>query len=289
MRFIKPNLRVVDMCKYIDDNIYTIELTEQEKNKIYQYLYFIIYAITDNKDVLFYEEDVDSFANFLAEQIYNRLTDPRQFGDNPKLDRVVSCKNYINSVLYGRMLVWQQKYKFSEVLEDINFKEENVYGNYIDTALYRSMLKEEKDMADRHNIETLVNGEIQELPKLVMKVCSTTPYRSDDLMVHRLYMSCLLSFLNQVTFDNETQKALDERNESGKLYDYYVTRCRIRTLDSPIILWHLPDSMSDFVKVLLNRIKKMFTEEVYAIVKKFEVDDNTFDYILASQEKREIG
>ena len=40
------------------------------------------------------------------------------------------------------------------------------------------------------------------LPKIIKKIVKETPYRNDVLMSKKLYMSCLLTFINSMTLSN---------------------------------------------------------------------------------------
>lgn len=280
MRFKPSGKKVVEMCKYIDDNMYRDDLKEKERNLIFEYLYDIIYLISWHRELFSFEEDCDNFSYFFANQMYDRIY-------NNELDKIKSVKNYINRALRGRIIYWQQKYKFNEIIEDSKSETKYNYGRYIDTTLYRNTLKEEVSFSNRSQLETLIKGEIKDLPKLIYKVCSLTQYKSDNEMVHKLYMSCLLTMLNQQTYDNESLKILEDRKDNMTLYNAFLPKLKSKRLNEPIILWHLGEDMTSFITLLLNRIKKMFMDSIYLVCKDFDISNDALDsMLLVSNEDR---
>ena len=255
MRFERPiGVKIVDMCKYIDDNIYTVELDEKTKNLIFLYLYHIIYSISMRHNYFYYEPDCDEFSFYLAEKCYWRLVNPKQFeeGDN-SLPKINSILNYIKSIIRGRILTWQQQDKFSELLEDYHDDEGQTYGNFIDTCQYVNQLRDEIDSTiDIHNEVFL---EIEDLPKLASKVASLTQFKNDKQMVHRLNMSLILSFLNELKGNKK------------------------------IICWNLDKGMEDFIKILLNRLKKMFVEKINYLMSSNQTDEAELMAMLRVQVK----
>ena len=43
------------------------------------------------------------------------------------------------------------------------------------------------------------------------EVLKTTPYVKDKLLMHRLYQSCLLTLLNQLTLNNKNKERLNTK------------------------------------------------------------------------------
>lgn len=276
--------RPVDKFKYIDDNIYKEDLTQQERNTIIKYLYESIFAICNKQGYFYNIKDSEDFSNWFTMLIYNRLTSPKQFGENPTLTKITSSKNYIVNVMYKKMLYWQQKYKFSELIEDVSEDKNYVFGNYVDMVCYKNNIKDSILSNEQDNISKLVKGEIEELPRLINRICRLTPYKNDDRMVHNLTMTCLLNMLNYVTVDNKTLETIEDSVVKSK--EKLINKSRNRSRDDDIILWGIDDSMTSFVKVLLNRIKIMFSNNVYEICKKFDIDDDMLNAMLISNNER---
>lgn len=111
MRFIRPkDVKIVDMCKYIDSLDENKELNELEKDKVFLYLYFIIYALSRKQNYFTKEEDCDDFSVYYAENMYERLFDdsPKkhslQYKNNEKLMKPKSCLNYIKKTILFKIM-----------------------------------------------------------------------------------------------------------------------------------------------------------------------------------------
>lgn len=275
MRFERPeNMKITDMCQYIDELKDKFNLTDKEKDNVYMYLYFIIYSLCIRHKYFYNESDADEFSLYFAEQLYYRLVDSN-------LEPINSILNYIKKVIGGRKITWQQTDKFSEVLESYSESENYKNGNFIDMIAYKDQLKSEIESTSSDSIIKLVNGEIADLPKLIFKVCSLTQFKNDKVMTYKLYMSCLLSFINGVTLDTRTQELFDRKMENGSLQDWFIIKNRLKNVEDSIVLWQLDSSMSSMVQVLMNRIKKMFIESIHNIGKKFEVSPDLLDAMIS--------
>ena len=284
------SMRIVDMCKWIDDNIYTKELTDDDRNRIIRYLYFIIHSFCRRRRYFEFENDCDNFSMSFAENMYYRLIDTRQFEGEEPLDKIISVKNYINKVLSGRIVTWQNSNQYSELLEDtFTTEEKHKFGKYIDTTLYKQELKDSMNVSYKCEMQRAVINAIEDLPNIIHKVCSLTQYKNDSLTVERLYMSCLLSFINWVTLSNTVQTMLDEKKDVSVRYNSLLSKSRVLNFDDNVILWHLDTTMENLIRVLLNRIKKMFIENIYDIRNKIEVSDDLVDYATSIKTVSEGG
>ena len=77
MTFTKPkDVSYTDMCRYIDDNIYTDNFDE---SLVYEYLYHIIFML--GKQAALFDKHMyyDYFALFGATRVYFRLVNKKQF------------------------------------------------------------------------------------------------------------------------------------------------------------------------------------------------------------------
>lgn len=276
MLFKRPkDLQIVDMCQIVDKLIHQDTLTDNEKDDIVKYLYFIIYSMSKNRNYFYNSQDCDDFSMYLAEQLYWRFT-------NKNEEQVVSCRNYIDSALYGRILNWQQSDKFRELLEDKNSDKKYNLGRYIDVHAYKEQIREDVCASDRDRIETLILSEIENLPSVIKNVSNHTQYKLDKTITNNLYISCLLSLINGVTLNIKLEEQIQEKVDSGTIRDKFVISNRIKNLEDSIILWHLDSTYTDIIRVLLNRVKVMFIESVDDIVKKYDVSPDVLDAMLST-------
>ena len=276
MLFKRPkDLQIVDMCKIVDKLIHQDTLNEDEKDDIIRYLYFIIYSISKNREYFYNSKDCDDFSIYLAEQLYWRFTDKDK-------EQIVSCRNYIDGILYGRILNWQQSDKFRELLEDSNSDEKYNLGRYIDVNAYKEQIRDEVCASDRDKIAKLIFSEIENLPKLVKNVSNHTQYKLDKTTTNNLYVSCLLSLINGITLNIKLEEQIQEKVENGTIRDRYVITNRLKNLENSVILWHLEDKYTDVIKVLINRVKVMFIESINNVVRKYEVSPDILDAMLST-------
>lgn len=230
------DLKIVDMCKYVDENVYRDDLTENDKNLIFKYLYFIVYSISKAHKILYYESDYDNFAIYLAEWLYFRLVNNEQ-----NLPPIKSVKNYVDTVLLKRKIRWQLSEKYNTVFDGYLTEDDNKNKTF-DVNAYMSKLRDEVDSTNTVILSNDVKKEIKDLPTLIDKVVEKTAYTLDEQVKHNLSISIMLTFIN----------SLNKKND--------------------VICWHLDSAMfKDYVLLLLRRVKRAFVENVNYLKTKNEV------------------
>lgn len=230
------DLKIVDMCKYVDENVYRDDLTENDKNLIFKYLYFIVYSISKAHKILYYESDYDNFAMYLAEWLYFRLVNNEQ-----NLPPIKSVKNYIDTVLLKRKIRWQLSEKYNTVFDDYLTEDDDKKKTF-DVNAYMSKLRDEVDSTNTVILSNDVKKEIKDLPALIDKVVEKTAYTLDEQVKHNLSISIMLTFIN----------SLNKKND--------------------VICWHLDSAMfKDYILLLLRRVKRAFVENVNYLKTKNEV------------------
>lgn len=240
-------MRIVDMSKYIDDNVYKENLSEEEKNLIYKYLYFIVYSISKAHNYLHYEKDYDDFSLYFAEWLYFRL-----INNEDNLPPIVSIKNYVDHVVHLRIIRWQSSDKY-KILFDTYDDDGKLVTNSLDSKMCVDQIREELNNSNTVLICEDIKKEISHLPRLIDEIVEHTQYKLDKAMRHRLSVSLLLSFINASKGKNE------------------------------IVLWHLSPTLKDYVTVLLNRVRRTFVDNVNYLRSKDEVCED----IIYSLIKRE--
>ena len=185
-------LKIVDMCKYVDDNVYRDDLTENDKNLIFKYLYFIVYSISKSHKILYYENDYDNFSMYLAEWLYFRLVNNEQ-----NLPPIKSVKNYVDTVLLKRKIRWQLSEKYKTVFDDYLTEDENKKTT-LDVNAYMSKLRDEVDSTNTVILSNDIKKEIKDLPALIDKIVEKTAYTLDEQVKHNLSISIMLTFINSL-------------------------------------------------------------------------------------------
>lgn len=277
MLYTKPhNMKYTDMAIYIDAHV--PDIIENNKNpnieeNIFKYLYLICYTFACKKKFFQKFEDYDGYALYAASQFYLRLKNQYiKYKEDPANNKPIkSCLNYINNVLYP-LKVNYQKQTFFEVIQP------EVEKNFNVTTM-SNKIREGIQSDYRYGIEEEMESSFKILPLIIKRVCNETPYVKDKLMMKNIYMSCLLSFLNNITIPNIIlQKAVSK----NKLDYAYLNKIYTKEESNCIILWHIDESMASFIRLLLNKIKKEFSKELEDTKNSFDLDNNTLDDILAS-------
>ena len=110
-----------------------------------------------------------------------------------KQEKIKSVLNYTKATLYP-MKVDYQRENFAQVF---NYNNEDKYEDFINNTKATIQTDYSADL-----YETLLDT-IKLLPKVIRDIINETPYRNEVLISERLYMSCLLSFINSMTVDNK--------------------------------------------------------------------------------------
>lgn len=275
MTFKRPkNVRIVDMCIYVDNNVYN---DEKDESKIYQYIYHICYSLACKGKMFRDIEEYDDFALFAASNVYARLTSPKQYEseDNPKpLDKVKSVLNYIKATLYGMCVDYQQIY-YKQIISNDGFIK-------ADTDALKEELRQGIQSQCRTNVSAAWLSDLKILPNIVMKVVKNTPYKNDALMVHRLYLSCLMTLLQSVTLSADNEEKLRSRMNKGS-YNSYMNKLYQIEKERSITLWKLDDSYSDYVYVLTNVCRRKIVEQLTSVIKSYEITDTMMSAMLCDK------
>lgn len=261
MLFKKPNnLKYTDMCIYIDNNIYRTDLSEDEENLIFEYLYHIANMLARKANYFNNKEYYDDFAIYFASSIYFRLKSPKQFEIDPetndyKLTRIKSVLNYMKNVIHLRKIEFEQEV-YSQTLSPTIGKDEDV--EYALNYTFADKLSESIEDISAVDFELCLNN-----------ICLTTknflkriPYRTNSVTWYNIYLSCLLTLLNIFTLSNKTITRINNLK-----YDIHNRPRAIDSLfkDSPenyVILYHIDKSMQDYIWILTQEIKHLLAKDL---------------------------
>lgn len=228
MFYKKPNVRYVDMAKYIDEN----PPNGENDVLIYEYLYHLSNMLAHKRHFFSTSDNYDYFALFCANQMLMRLT-------NPKI-KIKSILNYLKNILYYLKVDFEQEHYCQCISEDVmTYDEENL------------RLKIQKTMDTLHIVE--FECCLGDIIKTIKAFLLTIEYKPTDPIWRNIYISCLLSFLSSVTLSNKEKDRIKHLEEIGINKDYLTETLLAENED--VILYHLDSSMYNYIKVLLTRIK----------------------------------
>ena len=259
--FKKPsNMKYTDMCIFIDNNVYRDDLTEEEENLIFEYLYHIIKMLAYKAKYFNKAEYYEDFAVYLATDMYFRLKNPKQFQFDEetgewKLTKIKSCLNYIKHIISGRKKEFTDQI-FSQIytqapdeenppVYDMNYS----FGDKLSEAL------EEINLVDFD----LCLGNICATTKNFLK---QIPYKSNPKVWYNIYLSCILTLLNNLTLSNKTKERIANLKYDIKNRPHAVDNLFLGSSESTVILYHLNKSMQDYIWILVQEIKHLMAKDL---------------------------
>ena len=254
MTYTKPKDKsYTDMCIYIDDHIYTDNYNEE---LVFEYLYHIILMLALKAKLFNRNCYYDGFAIFAASRVFFRLTNKKQFQLNdsgePVMKRIKSVLNYIKSTLYYLKVDYeQQEYAQSVISEetDCTYNYDNVVRNSIKDL---SLVEFELTMND-----------IAKTCKMFLK---TIPYKQTSAEWMNIYTSVLLTFMNSITLRNKSYRRIEHLSSTHRLKDSHLQDMFLTEKYEKPVLFHLDDSMSDYITVLTRQLRKIVAKDLSSII-----------------------
>lgn len=269
--------RTVDLCIYVDNNAYSPDV---DKEQLFDALYNIAYSVSFKHKMLPKFEDYEPFALFAASKLYMRLTNPKQFlpDDDPKkLKKVKSILNLLKAMMYPMVVDYQQE-NYAQ-----RFSLEDERQDLVETA---------KDL--RHEVVKSVSKQYTDILRIdfeyyLKKICNTikgflktTPYAEDKVTFHNLYLSCLMTFINQITLCNANKERLQNKLDKGYRTDDFINRIYKEEQLTSVVVFHLPPSMYNYVSTLVCRIRKLIINDLRDLVGAAQPTDAVVQAVMSS-------
>lgn len=278
--FPKPkNVKYTDMCIYVDKNMpKVVEVGKYPdiESQIFEYLYHIIYALACKGMFFKNFADYDTFALNSATELYNTMrykwAHKGEIIRGKEVVPIKSCLNFIKSVLFP-LKVNYQKENFSGVLNpEIN--EEVVFIG--------EQMKESVRVTYRQDLLESYTDTIERIPDRIRGVLNKSPYRNDKLFMQKLYISCALTLLNDVTIPNKIRKKVDrgthkKPEESTNRYSALYTW----NAEEPI-LWHIDEKYSDYIKLLVRQVRHYTSIDLEKDVHEFDLSEDLVNKVIDS-------
>ena len=288
MRFeIKP----VEMCIYIDKHIYE---ENHDTTKIFEYLECLFYSLSVKKKLFKTQEDYDNFKTYAATEVYLRLTNKKQFlqDDDPKkLKKIKSILNYIKRVLYPLTVNYQQEnYCNLYKQRDLSIYKEQEGSTQPDknSFMYENTLNSNSEF-----IHIEVDNYLNSICKIIRSVTDNTIYSKDKILTYNIYMSCLLTLLKSFTLSKyNTKRITNENGDMRYVSDKTLESIYYEESSNALTVWNLDESMSTFISVLVNKIKRIIAKEIRDIINYYQpseelIKDILFSSIQTNEEEEE--
>ena len=275
----KPKgLKYTDLAVYIDENMQYIKNNGEYpaiENRIFEYIYHIVYALSLKAAYFRDFADYDAFSCYAATDIYlairkKFLNEGKTFHGKPIVP-VKSSLNFIKATLFPLKINYQRDYfrqtthpKFEEASENLLEKtKENIRESYRDDLL-----------KSWHNV-------LSQIPLLLDELLKKTPFRNDKVMICRLKNSILLTLLNDLTLPNSVkQKILDKEEiwEPDKLINSFYKK--YLTNPNTVARWHVNESFDGYIRLLTIKLKKELSKCFQYMIYGNDFSDELIDGIV---------
>lgn len=261
MLFTKPPIKYTDMAIYVDKTVAKgrENLTEQEENTIFEYLYHLSFMLAHKNKYFKQSEYYDEFAAYLATFTYNRLlNNPKLYEvdecGEPALPPVKSCLNYLKAIIYGRKVTWEQE-NYSQALTSNSLAAEIMQSNY----LVSSQVRDSIDPMLKVDLESYIKS----IPKIIKNfVKSRFHERDNKVLMKNICISCLFSIINSISFTQQGLYNLESNYTHPEAKRNYVDKCYAMNKDKCIVLYGVPDSYKNLVTVYVREILALIGKEI---------------------------
>ena len=258
MLYTKPkDVRYVDMCIYIDNIVKRGNPTEDEVNLIFEYLYHLSFMLSHKHKYFNKSHYYEEFSIYLASEVMYRLFyNPKLFkkdeNGDPLMLPVKSVLNYMKAIIYGRKCVFENENYSQKITE-----------KKLDQLDYTSSLNLKLQDTLIYNIEADIDIYLKTLSKEIRSIISTNcVYKNDKILFNHIYLSCLLSVINSFTFTETDMSNIESTYSLPKSKYKYITKMYKKNRDNCVILYNLPDSYYDYIKILVRRIFNKLREDI---------------------------
>ena len=270
----QKNERIVDLCIWVDENAYKEDV---DKEKLYDSLYRIVSVLAIKHKLLPQWEDYQPFSLYAASRLYLRLTNPKQFKvnkDGKKMKKVKSILNFIKKTMHP-MIVDFQNQSFEQ-----NFIP-GLHGDTVESIRHRTIQSARSQFTQWLRID--FEYYLDKICTTIKQFLNTSPYVSDKLQYSRIYKSCLLTLLNQITLSNENKERLNKRLEKGFKTEDFINSVYKEECENSIILYHLDESMYNYVSTIVYRIRALIVKDLKMLIGENEPSESVIKSIMSGQ------
>lgn len=253
------NMRIVDMCMWIDENIYKEGCDE---NIAFEYMYHIGRSLAKKKKFFKTKEAYDDFGIFFATRLWMRYRQKTRYNkpltqeeiDQRKIDSVL---NFTKHILYPVKVDFEQQY-YAQLLTRIDKESDRaIEGDRINDAIMESL-----ELDYRSDFNTYLHDVCSTIKAFLKSI----PIQ-DKTVWNNIYLSCLLSFLNSVTLSKRQLTTLANTTDiSQKIEQSKINRLYDEARENSVILYHLDDSMKDYVDILYRRLRHIIAKDISEII-----------------------
>ena len=265
-----PDISYTEMAIYVDEHIYEDSCDEL---KCYEYIYHLCMMLANKKRFFNTPYDYENYSIFAASKIFSRYKNPKQ--KSGKLPHIKSCLNYIKKIAYPLKVDYQQQ-EFAERFQPASMSAVEVQN--IRQDLVTRVLN-----MDTERIQTEVTYYLSTLSRIIKDFLYSSPYRCDKLMLHRLYLSCCLSLLRMITLNKASELAVEKKiTRPNEHLDTFVEQSYREESTDQVILFHLDESMRNYVQTLVMKIKRLISKDILFLSDHHDLSEDIICDVLKS-------
>ena len=254
----KPHdLKYTDMAIWIDENAYKEDCDEP---KMYEYLYHITKMLAYEGRFFKTFAEYEEFALYAATTIFMRYKDEKQHIETSRMKPIVSVLNYAKRVVLPLKFDFVAQYKPSQNSIDDESETNN--------TPIRDIIM---DSVDAFNVSNF-NLYLDDIPNTIREFLQHIPYTGVEWV--NIYTSCVLSFLNSVTLTNHDLANIESLQRTGHIKSETLEKLYKQTREDAVVLFHLPPSMYDYIKVLTNEIRHLICEDLSQVLHTYVFDND---------------
>lgn len=248
MTYTKPSdVTYTQMAIWIDEHVYTDDV---DQSLLYEYLYHLSNMLAGQASYFSTALEYDHFSLYSASRLFQRLYNPKQFeldeNNLPRMKQIKSILNYIKKVIYPYKVDFEMEFKIEDKNMDvIQVGSFDLGSHMIESA---SLFDRLEFSVSIESIASIVRSHLRKIPK-----------RKNSAEWSNIYLSCMLTLLDSITLT----RTMMSKYESLKLKkDEYLDSVYEELRYQEPILYHLPDSMSNYIRVLVNELRHVLASEL---------------------------
>lgn len=263
MIYRKPNgVKYTDMCIYIDNNVYKDSFDE---SLVFQYLYHIVHMLAVQNKLFNRNQYYEDFAIFGATRIYLRLTNKKQFEldeeGNPKLKTIRSVLNYAKNVLYHLKVDFEQSNYYQ-----IGTKDELVeFAGYS----FNNILHKSIDSLEVCEFDIMIS----DISKTCRSFLTTIPYKCDTVEWMNIYVSVMLTLLNEITLSKKSKERIKHLTSTTRLKDKHINDAYKDACSNSTVLFRIDESIRSYITVLSRQLKHLIGNELIELIQTQSIDN----------------
>lgn len=248
MTYTKPlDVTYTQMAIWIDEHVYTQNVDE---SLLYEYLYHLSNMLAGQASYFSTALEYDHFALYSASRLFQRLYNPKQFeldgSKQPKMKQIKSILNYIKKVIYPYKVDFEMEFRIEDKNMDvIQVGSFDLGSHMIESA---SLFDRLEFSVSIDSVASIVKSHLKKIPK-----------RKNSSEWTNIYLSCMLTLLDSITL---TRTMLSKYDTLKLKKDEYLDSVYEELRYQKPILYHLPDTMSNYIRVLVNELRHVLASEL---------------------------